>query len=263
VTTGSKSKVLFDIPVAAVTMDEALDIVDAAIVERRQLQIGVINAAKVVNMRRDPVLRDAVLSCDVIFADGISVVWASRALGQRLPERVAGIDLMTGILRRGCARKYRVFCLGATEEVLQATTDRIRAEYPGVEVVGQHHGYFSKADEEQIAAQIAATRADVLFVAMTSPKKEQFLARWSERMQVTVCHGVGGSFDVMAGKVQRAPDLWQQLGLEWLYRVKQEPTRLWQRYLVTNTLFVQLVASEWLKMLFGRANRSIDPRLPV
>ena len=255
------SRTLLGMPIAAATMDQALDIVDAAIRDRRPLQIGVVNAAKVVNMRRDDELREAVLSSDVIFADGISVVWASRLLGGRLPERVAGIDLMTGILRRGAATKRRIFCLGATEEVLNTTVARIRQDFPGIDVVGHHHGYYRPDQEEQVANAIAAAKPDVLFVAMTSPMKERFMARWSDRMNVPVCHGVGGSFDVMAGKVDRAPEVWQRLGLEWLYRVKQEPGRLWKRYLVTNILFVRLVASEWIKVRFGRTTGLNGARL--
>lgn len=238
---------LFGIPIHAVVMDEALDIVDEAIRRREGLQIGVVNAAKVVNMQRNELLSRDVLSSDVIFADGMSVVWASRVLRRPLPERVPGIDLMFGMLRRGNERGYRVYCLGATQEVLDAVVGRIRADYPGVTVVGSRHGYFQAEEDEEVARAIAAAKPDILLVAMTSPKKENFLARWSGTMGVPVCHGVGGSFDVYAGKVQRAPEAWQRLGLEWLYRVKQEPRRLWRRYLVTNTIFLRMVLAAMLK----------------
>jgi len=232
---------IFGIPIAALTLEQALDRVEHAIQARTRLQIGVVNAAKVVNMQRDALLRDDVLSSDLILADGIAVVWASRVLGVALPERVPGIDLMTGILRRGAARGYRVFCLGATDDVLDKAAARMLADHPGVRIVGCQHGYFSADQEERVARTIADARPDVLFVAMTSPKKEKFLARWSKELGVPVCHGVGGSFDVLAGKVRRAPRLWQLLGLEWLYRVLQEPGRLWKRYLVTNTLFCTML----------------------
>lgn len=242
--------VVLGVPIHPLTMTEVLDIVDDTIRRRGSLQIGVVNAAKIVNMARDEMLRRDVLSSDVVVADGMAVVWASRILGRPLPERVAGIDLMSEMLRRGHERGYRLFCLGATEEVSQKVAERIAVEFPNIHLVGRRNGYF-RADEEQgIAESIAACRADILLVAMTSPKKEQFLARWSERIGVPVCHGVGGSFDVMAGKVERAPDGWQRLGLEWLYRVKQEPGRLWRRYLVTNTLFCGMVLTEWLSGVF-------------
>ncbi len=237
---------ILGVPIAATTLEGALDLIDEVIASNSQIQIGVVNAAKVVNMRRDAMLRDDVLSSDVIFADGISVVWAGRLLGRPLPERVAGIDLMHGMLERGRHRGYRVFCLGATDEVLERTVAQIKSDYPGVEVVGHQNGYFNGADEPAVAAAIAASKANILLVAMTSPKKENFLGKWGKELGVNVCHGVGGSFDVMAGKVRRAPAVWQRLGLEWLYRVKQEPGRLWRRYLVTNTLFIMAVAREML-----------------
>ena len=235
---------LFEVPIAAMTMTQAVARVQRAIEERARLQIGVVNAAKIVNMHRDDRLRDDVLASDLVLADGMSVVWASRVLGEPLPERVAGIDLMHAMLARGNRHGWRVFCLGATERVLARTLAAFRGLYPNVQFVGAHHGYFGPAEEGSVAATIAESRPDILFVAMTSPRKEQFLARWSPTMGVPVCHGVGGSFDVVAGEVRRAPAAWQRLGLEWLYRVKQEPRRLWKRYLVTNVLFLGAVARE-------------------
>ena len=235
---------LFGVRVDAATMDDALGRVDAAIRHGSRLLIGVVNAAKVVNMRWDAELRRSVTSADMILADGMSVVWASRILGTPLPERVTGIDLMMGMFELGDARGYRVYLLGATEEVSAAAAARIASDFPGVKVVGRHHGYFGPDDEPAVAAEIAAAHPHILLAAMSSPKKERFLARWFGSLGVPVCHGVGGSFDVLAGKVRRAPRLFQRLGLEWLYRVLQEPRRLWRRYLVTNTIFLWLVLRE-------------------
>jgi N-acetylglucosaminyldiphosphoundecaprenol N-acetyl-beta-D-mannosaminyltransferase len=243
---------MLGITICSLTMDEVLALIDRAISDRSRLQIGVVNAAKIVNMRRDEVLRNDVLSSDIIVPDGTSVVWASRILGRPLPERVAGIDLMMGMLRHGNEHRYRIYCLGATDEVLEKATARIAADYPGVELVGQHNGYFTAEEEPAIADEIIAAKPDILLVGMSSPKKEKFLSRWSEKLDVPVCHGVGGSFDVMAGKVQRAPERWQRLGLEWLFRVKQEPRRLWKRYLVTNTLFLTMVAGEVFRRFWDR-----------
>lgn len=238
---------LLGVPVAAATMEGTLARIEEAIARRERLRIGVVNAAKLVNMRRDPALRQDVLSSDLILADGMAVVWASRLLGRPLPERVPGIDLMLGMLRRGAAMGHRVYCLGAKQEVLDRIAARIARDYPGVVLAGCHHGYFSPDQEPAVAAAIAGARADILFVAMTSPRKEHFMARWGDQLGVPVCHGVGGSFDILAGKVRRAPERWQRLGLEWLYRVCQEPRRLWRRYLVTNTLFCAMVLTAWLR----------------
>lgn len=243
---------LFGIPVDALTKDETLDRIHDVIKNRGSMHIGVVNAAKVVNMQRDPALREAVLESDMILADGAAVVLASKVLGKPLPERVTGIELMFGMFERGMSHGYRVFCLGATEEVSQKVADTLAKEYPGVILAGRRNGYFSKDEEESIARQIAESKADILLVAITSPKKEQFMARWNDLMQVPIVHGVGGSFDVMAGKVKRAPELWQKMGMEWLYRVLQEPGRLWKRYLVTNSLFCWMLFKALLTQTFRK-----------
>ena len=253
---GTKQEIL-GVPIDALTMEEVLDRVDKTVIGRGRLQIGVVNAAKLVNMRRDPAIRADVLSCNLILADGVPVVWASRLLGRPLPERVAGIDLMLGMLRRGNENGYRVYCLGASEDVLAPAVARITAAYPHVKVVGRHHGYFTSQEEPGLVAAIVNLKPDILLVGMSSPKKERFLARWDDQLGVPVCHGVGGSFDVLAGKVRRAPRIWQRLGLEWLYRVCQEPRRLWRRYLVTNTLFCAMVLSELVR------RRLLSPAIPL
>ncbi len=249
---GWSTRSLFGFPIHALDMKSVLDVVDESIADRKRLLIGVVNAAKLVNMRRDASLGRAVMAADMILADGMSVVWACRLLGRPVPQRVAGIDLMEEMLRHGSEKGYRVFCLGATEEVLATTVQRIQECYPGIVIAGSHHGYFKQQEEADVAARIRDARPDILFVAMTSPKKEQFLARHAETMQVPVCHGVGGAFDVLAGKVRRAPRVWQRVGMEWLYRVLQEPRRMWRRYLVTNTLFCGMVLSELLNMVSWR-----------
>ena len=243
---------IFGVPVAPVTLGAALNMIDQAVRSKSRLQIGVVNAAKIVSMQRNDELRADVLSSDVVFADGMAVVWAARLLGHPLPERVAGIDLMIGMLERGNAAGYRVYCLGAAPDVLQRVVSRIGRDYPGVKVVGSHHGYFNNHEEATVARDIADSRPDVLFIAMTSPKKERFLSKWGRELDVPVCHGVGGSFDVVAGHVRRAPKMWQRLGLEWLYRVKQEPGRLWKRYLMTNSAFAMMVASAVVRHQLAR-----------
>jgi N-acetylglucosaminyldiphosphoundecaprenol N-acetyl-beta-D-mannosaminyltransferase len=240
---------LFGVDIAAVTMAEAIALVERAITARGRLHIGVVNAAKLVNMRRQPALAAAVHACDVIFADGMSVVWASRLLGCALPERVAGIDLMEAMLARGDRAGWRVYCLGAEARVLADAMRSLRASYPGVQFVGSHHGYFSADEERAVVLEIASRRPDILLVGMTSPRKEVFLERWHDVLDVSVCHGVGGSFDIVGGKSRRAPVVWQRLGLEWLYRVIQEPGRMWRRYLVTNSLFLQMLGAEIVRKI--------------
>ena len=242
-----KTVKLFGINIHPLGMLEVLNIVNECIISKQSLHVGMLNAAKVVNMKRNPALGEDVASSNLILADGSAVVLASKILHKKLPERVAGIDLMHAILERGDKLGYRVFCLGASEEISQEIERQINKHYPGVIIAGRQNGYFSDDQQEQVANDIAAANADVLFVAITSPKKEQFMAKWGELMRVPVVHGVGGSFDVFAGKVKRAPLIWQKLGMEWLYRVLQEPGRLWKRYLITNTLFIGMLLKELVK----------------
>jgi N-acetylglucosaminyldiphosphoundecaprenol N-acetyl-beta-D-mannosaminyltransferase len=232
---------LFGYPVLAATPDQAVELCEDAIRSRRRVQVGVLNAAKIVNATREPQLRQALLSCDAIFADGQAVVWASRILSRRLPERVAGIDLFQNLLALADRRGYSVYLLGATREVLDEVVRVVRRDHPHVRIAGSRDGYFSADEAADVAAEIGASGADMLFVAITSPKKETFIAVHSHTMNVPVTHGVGGSFDIVAGKVERAPRLWQQLGMEWAFRVLQEPRRMFMRYFRTNAAFIYLV----------------------
>lgn len=230
--------------ISALTMDQVVARIDTALAAGESLRIGVVNAAKLVNMQSDALLRDDVNSSDLVLADGMSVVWACALLRRPLPERVAGIDLMYRLLHLANAHNYGVYCLGATEDISATIEANIARDYPGARLAGRRNGYFGPDEEQGIAEAIRASRPQILLVAMTSPKKENFMGRWSETMDVAIVHGVGGSFDVYAGLVERAPESWQRMGLEWLYRVKQEPGRLWKRYLVTNLKFIWLVLQE-------------------
>lgn len=241
---------ILGVPVAPATLHDALAYIERHITSNVPCHIGVVNAAKLVNMRRDAELRHAVLASSVIYADGASIVLASRLLGTPLPERVTGIDLMMGLLERANDAGHRVYCLGATEEISQRVAAVIEERFPNIQLVGRRNGYFDADEEEAIVDDIERTGAQIVFVAISSPKKERFMARWAERLPI-VTHGVGGSFDVLAGLVRRAPPVWQKYGLEWLYRTLQEPRRLWKRYLVTNLLFGWLVLGELARRARG------------
>ncbi len=238
---------LINTPIHALTESQVLEIVENAIDTGKKLRIGVVNAAKLVNMQHDSLLFNDVASSDLVLADGMSVVWASRLIGQKLPERIAGIDLMYRFFELADRKTLRVYCLGATEEVSGIVAANLERDYPGLVLAGRRNGYFSPEEEEEVATAVRDSRPHILLAAMTSPKKENFMGRWGDFMDVPVIHGVGGSFDVYSGKVERAPESWQNLGLEWLYRVKQEPGRLWKRYAITNLKFSWLVLKEVLR----------------
>jgi N-acetylglucosaminyldiphosphoundecaprenol N-acetyl-beta-D-mannosaminyltransferase len=201
-----------------------------------------INAAKLIAMRKDEYLREVADRCELVTADGQAVVWASKLLRDPLPSRVAGIDLMYALLARAATKGYRVYVLGARRAVLERAVERIHTGFPGINIVGYRDGYYQDAEESEVAAAVAAAHPDVLLVAMSSPRKEYFLARHSMTMGVPFVMGVGGAIDVVAGVTKRAPLAIQRLGLEWLFRLAQEPRRLFMRYLSTNVRFILLVA---------------------
>jgi N-acetylglucosaminyldiphosphoundecaprenol N-acetyl-beta-D-mannosaminyltransferase len=193
-------------------------------------------------MADDPELREIVAKCEIVNADGQAVVWASRLLGDPLPSRVAGIDLMGELLGLAAARGYRVYILGARQEVLERAVERIRERHPHLNVAGFRDGYFTPEQDAEVAAAIAACRPDLLFVAMPSPRKELFLGLYGAQTGAHLLMGVGGSIDVIAGATRRAPRLMQIVGLEWLFRLLQEPRRMFGRYARTNGRFMWLVA---------------------
>lgn len=235
---------LLNCPVDVMDMNRTLLKIFDSIKTNIQIHHVVVNAAKLVNMRKDTQLRESVINCDIINADGQSLVWASRFLGTPLSERVAGIDLMDYLVDLADQQKYKIFLLGAKEEVVRAVVDIYEKKYGGEIIAGYRNGYYQKEDEAEIARQITASGAQMLFVAITSPKKEIFLNAYKDIINVPFIMGVGGSFDVISGKTKRAP-LWvQKFGFEWFYRVLQEPRRLWKRYFLTNSAFIYLVMKE-------------------
>ena len=239
------------IAVDALTMTQAVTRCVDAVEHQKYLSVGVVNAAKVVAMRRNERLRQAVGGCGMVLADGQSVVWASRVLGTPLPERVAGIDLFLELLDEAARRAYRVYFLGARRDVLDRMLAEVGRSYPGLTVAGARDGYFRAEDEPDVTAEIRRSGPDLLFVGMSSPAKELFASRWGEVTGASVVHGVGGSFDVLAGLTRRAPLWYQDHGLEWVYRAWQEPVRLGRRYLTTNMSFMMLVARELVQRRRG------------
>ena len=173
------------------------------------------------------------------------MVWASRLLRRPLPVRVAAIDLFEALLPVAVREGWPIFLLGAREDVVADAAVAMRDAHPGLRIVGARDGYFTEAEEPDVAAQIAGSGARLLFVGITSPKKEEFVTRQRDALgDVRFVLGVGGSFDIAAGRVKRAPKWMARAGLEWTYRLAQEPRRLWRRYLVDDVRFVRLVARE-------------------
>jgi N-acetylglucosaminyldiphosphoundecaprenol N-acetyl-beta-D-mannosaminyltransferase len=238
----------------ALTMQETLEHISQAIRNRQHIQHVVVNVAKLMNMRRDHQLRDIVNNSDLINADGAGVVMGARLLGVDIPERVAGIDLMDRLVEMSSRENFRIFFLGAEEDVVRDVLSYYQNQFPNLQICGYQNGYFTAEEEQVVAEKICRSNADILFVAMGSPKKEKFISAHKEHMNVPFVMGVGGSFDVMAGKVKRAPVWMQTTGLEWFYRLIQEPGRMWKRYLVTNMEFGMALANQALTMRLRHVN---------
>lgn len=231
------------------------------LIERRSVgQQLSVNAAKLVSFQRDPQLREIARRSAIVNADGQAVVWASRILGDPLPCRVAGIDLMAQLLGLAEREGYSVYILGARDRALTAAIARIRERHPQLTIAGYHHGYFDDAGDEgqAIREQMREVTPDILFVAMSTPQKEYWLDEHGPRLGIPLLMGVGGSIDVIAGITRRAPTAWQRLGLEWLYRLLQEPRRMMRRYVTTNGAFIALVLREFVTGLRPRLRRLVS-----
>ena len=242
----SKAQVL-NCHIDNLTMSETLKIVQSSIDQNKSIHHVVVNAGKLVAMQEDEQLARSVNESDLINADGMAVVWASRILGNPLKERVAGIDLMESLVRAARQNGNKIFFFGAKEEIVKKVVDTYTNQYTKDIIAGYRHGYFDKSEEAEIAKQIAESKANILFVAISSPTKENFLYENREILKsVNFTMGVGGSFDVVSGMVKRAPVWMQNAGLEWFYRFIQEPKRMWKRYLIGNSKFVYFVLLEKL-----------------
>ena len=231
---------LFGVAVDPLTMDETVRAVRAFVECGLPHQHVCLNAAKVVELDRSPELTSAISACDLVNVDGQAVVWASKVLGARVPERVAGVDLFTRLLAEAAERGQSVFLLGARQDVVDAVRARAEAEHPGLRIVGARSGYWTDDEEPAVVAEVAASAADLLFLAIPSPRKELFLGEYGTALGVPFRMGVGGSFDVYAGITKRAPRWMQRTGLEWSFRLLQEPRRMFKRYLYGNSAFVLL-----------------------
>jgi N-acetylglucosaminyldiphosphoundecaprenol N-acetyl-beta-D-mannosaminyltransferase len=227
------------------SMEETLRKVAGFIRSGQPHQHVVVNVDKLVKASRDEELRRIINACALVNVDGMPVVWASRLLGKPLKERVAGVDLFEALMRRSGERGWRVFLLGARSEVVAAVAAAYGRRYPGLVIAGWRDGYWQgEAQEAAVAERIRASGADLLFVAIGSPRKEQFLGRWQETMRIPFAMGVGGTFDVAIGRVKRAPRWMQRAGLEWFYRFLQEPRRMFHRYFIEDMAFIWLLLKE-------------------
>jgi N-acetylglucosaminyldiphosphoundecaprenol N-acetyl-beta-D-mannosaminyltransferase len=230
------------------TLPQTISEIERCIKERDFCQHVVVNATKIVEMQTDPFLKQIIHSCKIINVDGMPVVWASKLLGKPVAERITGVDLFQELVELCSIKGYKPFFFGARQEVVESVVQVFKNKYPNLDVAGYRNGYYSSREEMEIARQIRDSGADMLFVAISTPTKEIFINNWLNEMRVPFCMGVGGSFDVVAGRTTRAPRWMQNAGLEWAYRIYQEPRRMWKRYVKTNPLFIWMLLKELVRV---------------
>ena len=235
---------ILGITIDPLTMKETVDAVEQYVLKKHPLHLMGVNADKINQCHEDEKIKKIVNESGIINADGASVVLASKFLGAPVPERVAGIDLMQNLLELSNKKGYSVYFFGAKEEILQDMLKIFEERYPALNVVGYRNGYFSPKDEKYIQEDIKEKKPNFVFVGITSPKKEYIIQSFMDNGINAVFMGVGGSFDVLSGHIKRAPLWMQNAHLEWLFRVANEPKRLFKRYFVGNVTFSQRVLDE-------------------
>ncbi|WP_455720062.1 WecB/TagA/CpsF family glycosyltransferase [Agathobacter sp.] len=225
-------------------VQETIDLVEQYIVTKTPLHLMGVNADKINEVNDNEIMKKIVNSCGIINADGASVILASKFLKKPLPERVAGIDLMQSLVALSEKKQYKIYLLGAKQEVVEQTANALKKQHDKLKIVGIHNGYFKREDWNKIGLELKEKDPDIVFVGITSPLKEYLIEYLQEQGNNAVFMGVGGSFDVISGNIPRAPLWMQKMNLEWLFRVIQEPRRLFARYFIGNWKFIIAVLKE-------------------
>lgn len=235
---------IFDIKIHPLRRADFLSIIESNIKNGDQIAQFGVNSATINDIVRNSELRQTINNADLIHIDGISVVWALRFLGYKIPERVATPDLADDILEMAEREKFSLFLFGAKEHTLSLCVKNIKNKYPHIRIAGKRNGYYKPEEEELIFNQINEARPDILLLGMSTPRKELFFESYRHKLEAKYILGVGGYFDIVSGLLRRAPRWMQNTGMEWLFRLIQEPRRLWKRYLIGIHQFCWLVTKE-------------------
>jgi N-acetylglucosaminyldiphosphoundecaprenol N-acetyl-beta-D-mannosaminyltransferase len=220
------------VPFNKITMKETVQIIENQINSNRRNPYHIItgNPEIVLNHKEDETLNKLIRGADLITADGIGILLASKWKRDRLPERVAGSDMLMNLLERGNEKGWSFYFLGTDEDTNKQAVENIKAKYPRLIISGRHNGFFDKEKEQIIIDEVEKTNPDILIVALGAPRAEKWIYENKHRLNAKVAIGVGGMLDVIAGKAKRAPVIWQKLNIEWLYRLVKQPSR-WRRQL--------------------------------
>lgn len=237
-------KNILGINIDSMKISDFVDLIEMKINSKKKVHVLGINAEKIVDTQKNKRFNEIIHNSEIIHADGFSILLASIFLGSKIPERVAGIDLMEQLLRLAETKRYTVYFLGAKSSVLNEMTNKLKKKYPDLQVAGSRNGYFTENEWINIYNDLKYLKPQIVFVGITSPIKEYLIDYLLKKNIESVFMGVGGSFDVLSGKVKRAPIWMQKCGLEWIFRLIQEPKRLFRRYLVGNLKFIKLLIIE-------------------
>lgn len=234
------------IPLHALDLSGVLEAIDYCVQSGRPHQIVTINLDFLAIARRNHRFRDVLRQADIALADGQPIIWVSQLYGQPLPERIAGVDLVQAVCRLAAERGYRPFLLGAAPGVADRAAAALERRYPGLTIAGVYSPPFDAPAEQEnqhMLELVRAARPDFLFVALGAPRQDIWIHEHLDQLGVPVCFGVGGSFDLIAGDLPRAPRWVQRLGFEWLFRMALQPNRLWRRYLLQDIpVLISLIA---------------------
>ena len=234
----------FNIKIHPFTKKEFIEIIELNINEGRQIVQNGVNASSINDLTNNNQLLETYNKSNLINIDGMSMVWALRFLGHSIPERVACPDLALEILKLAERQNYSVFLLGAKDDILELSVNRLKIIFPKLNILGCRNGYFHSNEEHIVIDNINILKPDILFLGMPSPKKELFIEKYKNELNIKYSLGVGGFFDILSGRTRRAPIWLQNIGMEWFFRFLQEPRRMWPRYIIGNFKFIRLVFKE-------------------
>lgn len=217
---------ILGVPVHPLTMNESVVILEEKLQKKEQAFVVTANAEIIMMCQQDKEYNTIVSErADLVLPDGAGAVWAGRYLGNEVPERVAGFDLYNQLLKLSADKGYKVYFFGGAPGVAEAAKNKAEELYLGVQIVGCRNGYFTEAEEEAIIKEINDAAPDMLFVALGAPKQEKWLVKYRNQLKPRILMGIGGSFDVLAGKMERAPKWMQEASLEWAFRLYKQPSR--------------------------------------
>jgi len=235
---------VFGISINTIGKEGYLRLIEESITGGKRLVQNGVNASLIVKSVKDISFREAINKSDLVNIDGMAVVWALRLLGHRVDERVPCPDLAEDLIRIAEKKKYSIFLLGSSDKSLELCVRTLLSRYPSLNISGYKNGYFNSEEESSVIEMINKANPDILLLGMPSPRKELFIEKYREVINARYSLGVGGYFDIVSGLIRRAPKRLQKMGLEWFYRLIQEPRRMWRRYLIGNLEFISLVLKE-------------------